>query len=139
MSLHQRLFRARTGVVLAVCLATVVALTACGSSSTSSKSASSSSSGGSASSGTAGSATRSADTGTPVNVAIELVQNGLAFTQETQAGAQAAAQQFNAHLSVSAPTQLDPTTAISQVNSALSQGAKGIALRIFPHRRGRAS
>ena len=62
----------------------------------------------------------------------ELVQSGLAFTQETQAGAEAAAQQFDAHLSVSAPTQLDPTTAISQVSSALSQGAKGIAIADIP-------
>ena len=52
---------------------------------------------------------------------------------------QAAAQQFDAHLSVSAPTQLDPTTAISQVSSALSQGAKGIAIADIPPRRGRAS
>jgi len=132
MSLHHCLLRARTGVLLAVCLATVVGLAACGSNSTSSKAASSSNSGGSASSGTAGSSTRSADTGAPVNVAIELVQSGLAFTQETQAGAEAAAQQFNAHLSVSAPTQLDPTTAISQVSSALSQGAKGIAIADIP-------
>jgi ribose transport system substrate-binding protein len=132
MSLHQRLFRARTGVVLAVCLATLVGLTACGSSSSSGKAASSSTSDGSASSGTAGSSTRAADTGAPVNVAIELVQSGLAFTQETQAGAEAAAQEFNAHLSVSAPTQLDPTTAISQVSSALSQGAKGIAIADIP-------
>ena len=132
MSLHHRLFRARTGVVLAVCVATVVGLTACGSSSSTSSAASSATSSGSASPGTTSSPTKSTSTGAPVNVGIELVQSGLAFTQETQAGAQAAAQQFNAHLSVSAPTQLDPTTAISQVNSALSQGAKGIAIADIP-------
>jgi ribose transport system substrate-binding protein len=132
MSLHHRLFRARTGVVLAVCVATVVGLTACGSSSTTSNAAASATSSGSASSGTTSSPAKSTTTGAPVNVGIELVQSGLAFTQETQAGAQAAAQQFNAHLSVSAPTQLDPTTAISQVSSALSQGDKGIAIADIP-------
>ena len=130
MSLHHRLFRARTGVVLAVCVATVVGLTACGSSSTSGNAGSNSTSSNAADPGTASSSTGSK--GAPVNVAIELVQSGLAFTQETQAGAEAAAQQFDAHLSVSAPTQLDPTTAISQVSSALSQGAKGIAIADIP-------
>ncbi len=130
MSLHPRLFRARTGVVLAVCVATVVGLTACGSSSTSGNAGSNSTSSNAADPGTASSSTGSK--GAPVNVAIELVQSGLAFTQETQAGAEAAAQQFDAHLSVSAPTQLDPTTAISQVSSALSQGAKGIAIADIP-------
>jgi ABC-type sugar transport system substrate-binding protein len=132
MSLHHRRFRARTGVVLAVCVSTVVGLTACGSSSTSSSAAASAASSGSASSGTTSSPAKSTSTGARVNVGIELVQSGLAFTQETQAGAQAAAQQFNAQLSVSAPTQLDPTTAISQVNSALSQGAKGVAIADIP-------
>jgi ABC-type sugar transport system substrate-binding protein len=132
MSLPHRHFRARTGTVLAVCVATVVGLTACGSSSSTSSAASSATSSGSPSAATASSPTKSTGTGAPVNVAIELVQNGLAFTQETQAGAQAAAQQFNGHLSVSAPTQLDPTTAISQVGSALAQGAKGAAIADIP-------
>ena len=66
---------------------------ACGSSSTSSKSASSSTSGELGEFRNRGSST-GPPAGAPVNVAIELVQNGLAFTQETQAGAQAAAKQF---------------------------------------------
>lgn len=132
MSLHHLLFRARTGLVLAVCLATVVALAGRSSASTSNHAAPSSTPGGSAGSVTARAASAALSKGAAVNVAIELVQSGLAFTQETQAGAQAAAQQFNAHLSVSAPTQLDPTTAISQVSSALAQGAKGIAIADIP-------
>lgn len=132
MSLHQRLFRARTGGLLAVWLVAVVGLAACGSSSTTNNVAASTTSGHAASTGTAGSASTSASTGAPVNVAIELVQSGLAFTQETQAGAEAAAQHFHARLSVSAPTQLDPTAAISQVTSALAHGAKGIAIADIP-------
>jgi ABC-type sugar transport system substrate-binding protein len=121
-------------VLLVIGVATVLGLAACGSSSVSNNAASSANSSNAASTGAAGasSPTTSATTGAPVNVAIELVQGGLAFTQETQAGAEAAAQQLNAHLNVSAPTQLDPTTAISQVTSALSHGAKGVAIADIP-------
>jgi ABC-type sugar transport system substrate-binding protein len=132
MSLHQRLFRARTGLLLIVCLATAGGLAARGSGATLKPAASAATSASSARSGLSGLSTRATSKGTPVNVAIELVQSGLAFTEETQAGAEAAAQQFNAHLSVSAPTELDPTTAISQVSSALAQGVKGIAIADIP-------
>jgi ABC-type sugar transport system substrate-binding protein len=63
---------------------------------------------------------------------MEMIVTGLPFEAETQAGAQAAAKQFNATLSVHAPTSFDPSTAISQVNSALAQGAKGVAIADEP-------
>ncbi len=63
---------------------------------------------------------------------MELIVTGLPFEAETQAGAEAAAKQFGATLNVSAPTTFDPATAISQVNSAISQGANGVAIADEP-------
>jgi ABC-type sugar transport system substrate-binding protein len=63
---------------------------------------------------------------------MEMIVTGLPFEAETQAGGQAAAQQLGATLSVSAPTTFDPTTAISQVTSALAKGATGVAIADEP-------
>jgi simple sugar transport system substrate-binding protein len=126
MYLHQRSAPRRLAALCAVCLGTVVGLAACGSSSSSSTSPSTSTQL-AAATGSAG-----ASNAKPVHLAMELIVTGLPFEAETQAGAQAAAKQFGASLNVSAPTTFDPATAISQVNSAISQGASGVAIADEP-------
>jgi ABC-type sugar transport system substrate-binding protein len=126
MYLHHRPAPRRLAALCAVCIGTIAGLAACGSTSSSSTSASASTQ------LAAGSASTTSGTGKPVHVAMELIVTGLPFEAETQAGAEAAAKQFGATLNVSAPTTFDPATAISQVNSAISQGANGVAIADEP-------
>jgi len=131
MYLHHRPAPRRLAALCAVCIGTVAGLAACGSTSSSSTSASASTQLAAASASTTSASTTSG-TGKPVHLAMELIVTGLPFEAETQAGAEAAAKQFGATLNVSAPTTFDPATAISQVSSAISQGANGVAIADEP-------
>jgi ABC-type sugar transport system substrate-binding protein len=129
MSVHHRHSPLRAGALCAAAVAAIVGLAACGSTSSSTSSSSAVTT---ESSGASNAAATTPATGKPVHLAMEMIVTGLAFEAETEAGAQAAAKQFGATLNVSAPTSFDPSTAISQVSSALAQGAKGVAIADEP-------
>ena len=64
----------------------------------------------------------------PVHLAMQLLFTGVAFSADTQAGAEAAAKELGVQLDVNAPQTLDPPASIGQVNSALVRGLDGIAV-----------
>ena len=132
MYTHHRSRPARAAATTIGCALTVV-LAACSSSSTPAASSGASSSGSSTAAPAAGASGGGAAgskpaSGKAVHLGMELLFSGVPFTAETQAGAQAAAQELGVKLDVSGPPSLDPPTAISQVNNFLDSGVDGIAI-----------
>jgi ribose transport system substrate-binding protein len=79
-----------------------------------------------------GSSAINVDNNKKVHIALALVSASLPFAEETRKGAEAAAKQFNVQLDVIGPPIIDPPTAISQVENALSTGVDGIAIADEP-------
>ena len=71
-------------------------------------------------------------TDTPVQLGLQLINAGGKFTAESQAGAQAAAKDFNVNLTISTPPSYDPPTAISQTESMLASGVQGVGIAVEP-------